>query len=524
MGGSCPFGVSTGETLPRRFIGTRHCKTVRASGETINPNFAVPGRLSAVEGDCPNSARQELGVPIFLSCPDRTSPGLFSSVEEADAREPPAGIGRPRGKVSHPPVIIPFGTCQDGTHLTEYQPFSSLGWLDFDDAARQKVAELLAALQEPGTLDVLGLATIRDAFSDMLHPGISTLHTRLRYFLFLPWIFQRLERGRVSANEFSRKLREYESRLIECLRHQDTGAGVIGYAAGNRLKTMPSQLYWGGLGAWGLRRYSLSIAEYGRQAGWLTQGHGTKDDDGQPTVGVERMWLSLPGPPEGFLETDITFQLTSEEGQVLVDSVQRHQPRSLLAALFRQPTLAGEQLFPWDIPQETLPEAVTEMLRHARCFSEVTAGPQYVYNVLVARRAKQKLGWDTDSVEESQLAQLSKWIGLVHERHEELASWANDLPSLWSFLHGNRIPSSTRRFITTIARAVVDDPARIQSDGDIHREIRFREMQLKGKRARLGHLGALENWNRAAVGGQLGYRWSIVRGYLKDLVKASEAH
>ncbi|MDE0233721.1 MAG: DUF6361 family protein, partial [bacterium] len=74
--------------------------------------------------------------------------------------------------------------------MTTYSPASSLGWLDFDAAATERVAILLRSLQEPATLDVLGLGSVRDAFSEMLHPGTSYIHTRLRYFMFLPWIFQ----------------------------------------------------------------------------------------------------------------------------------------------------------------------------------------------------------------------------------------------------------------------------------------------------------------------------------------------
>lgn len=156
------------------------------------------------------------------------------------------------------------------------------------------------------------------------------------------------------------------------------------------------------------------------------------------------------------------------------------------------------------------------MLHQARCFAEITAGPQYMYNVLVARRAKQELGWDTTQVEEGQLGRVRDWINLVHERQEELTSWADELPAFWNLLD-NRIPQSTRHFITSISRAAVDDPERLETDPAVHHEIRLREMQLKGRRARLGNLGALENWNQAPVGGQLSYRWSVVRRYLADL-------
>ena len=92
--------------------------------------------------------------------------------------------------------------------MNAYAPVSSIGWLDLDAAASERVATLLRSLEEPGTLDVLGLGSIRDAFSDMLSPGTSTVQTRLRYFIFLPWIFKSLEDQDLSAAEFARKLRD----------------------------------------------------------------------------------------------------------------------------------------------------------------------------------------------------------------------------------------------------------------------------------------------------------------------------
>ena len=52
-----------------------------------------------------------------------------------------------------------------------------MGWLDIDAAASERVATLLRSLEEPGTLDVLGLGSIRDAFADTLTPGTSTVQT-----------------------------------------------------------------------------------------------------------------------------------------------------------------------------------------------------------------------------------------------------------------------------------------------------------------------------------------------------------
>lgn len=152
--------------------------------------------------------------------------------------------------------------------MVGYSPASSLGWLDFDAAASDRAATLLRAFEEPGTLDPIGLGSIRDAFSELLSPGTSTVQTRLRYFIFLPWIFQRLERERVGPTDFPRRLRHLEATLIDCLRHLGPNQGVQGFTSGKDLQRMPSEAYWGGLGSWGVRRLDLTIAEYGQRINW----------------------------------------------------------------------------------------------------------------------------------------------------------------------------------------------------------------------------------------------------------------
>ena len=271
--------------------------------------------------------------------------------------------------------------------MTAYSPASSLGWLDFDAAAAERVATLLRSLQEPATLDVLGLGPVRDAFSQMLHPGTSYIHTRLRYFMFLPWIFQRLEADRVRPGDFFRRLRDDEARLIDCLRHLGPGQGVIGYRANRNLKRMPSSIYWGALWDWGLRRLPLDLGEYAQRAAAFGRHQAARDDDGNVTDQTHSMWAPLLSPPDDFLQANIGFELRRKKAQDLVDNIRYRHPQTLLASLCAKPGIAAHCTYPWDIPESAVPEPVAETLHHARCFSELTTGPQHTYNILVARRA-----------------------------------------------------------------------------------------------------------------------------------------
>lgn len=401
-----------------------------------------------------------------------------------------------------------------------YAPESSLGWLDFDSAASDRVGELLRAFDEPSTADVLGLGVVRDAFAEMLHPGTSTVQTRLRYFLFVPWICARLERERVPPADFPRRMRDEEARLIDCLRDLGRNAGVIGYNARRRLKRMPSDVYWGGLGRWGLRRLDLSIGEYGRCAASLGGTRTERDDDHNAMARTVSMWASLPDPPAGFPDDEVSFELTSTEAQMLVELIRQNCNGTLLAELCTRPGAAAGVRFPWDLPTGGLSTELVDILRHARNFSELTAGPQHLYNLLLARRARSELDWDTDELDAVEAARLQDWSSQIAGRLDEVHAWAGDLPAFWDLLRECRVGLSTRSFVEGIVAKAANDPEGFADDPGVHSLIRDRELRLKGQRARLTHRAALENWNGSAVGGQFDYRWGTAKSFLADIATA----
>ena len=65
------------------------------------------------------------------------------------------------------------------------------GWVDFSTKDRNRIAAIMSQLREQGVLDELGIGVLRDAISDQLFPGLSTLQTRAKYFLFTPVIVRR---------------------------------------------------------------------------------------------------------------------------------------------------------------------------------------------------------------------------------------------------------------------------------------------------------------------------------------------
>ena len=408
--------------------------------------------------------------------------------------------------------------------MTHYQAESSVGWLDYNDDAALKMNETLRALDEPSTLDSLGLGSIRDAFSDLLTPGTSTIHTKLRYFLFIAWICQRIEKSDTSATQFASRLRNDEATLIECLRNGGEKAGVQGYASGKNLKRMPSSAYWGGLRIWGIRKRDWSIADYGRN---ITRLRASKRADGADETisnSLTTIWNDMPQAPTDFLSGNIDFKLTIEEAQFIIQRIRESNPKSLLAFLCSHPGLAKGTKFPWEINQDSLTPELKKLLLDARNISELTHGPQLVYNLLVARRAGTELGRDVADDVAYQLEALNKWADLISPRQAELVEWAKNLDALWLSLRENaNIPKRASDFVAKMIHLALENPHKFAEDPRVHQEVRLREHGLKQNRSRFTNPEALKEWNTPGFGGQLNYRWRIAESYLSDIAVALES-
>src|SRR5437762_10514601 len=101
----------------------------------------------------------------------------------------------------------------------------------------------------------LGLGGIRDAFADQLFPGTSTIQTRAKYFLFIPWIYLILERKQTPSASIEVKGRKLEAELILALGQSEDKEGIIGKRRKENVQRLPSSIYWQGLLTWGIRLF-----------------------------------------------------------------------------------------------------------------------------------------------------------------------------------------------------------------------------------------------------------------------------
>ena len=156
----------------------------------------------------------------------------------------------------------PRSVCR--TRIVEELLMSAFVWLDYSEHERRKMLDIVDLFREHDTRDELGIGSVRDTFADLFFPGTTTIMTRARYFLLVPWTYQRLEKQRVCSAQIAERARRAEADLVEAIERSDDSDGNIGKVARTALKRLPSSVYWQGLGVWGIRNFRGAQAQYHR--------------------------------------------------------------------------------------------------------------------------------------------------------------------------------------------------------------------------------------------------------------------
>ena len=274
----------------------------------------------------------------------------------------------------------------------------NIGWVDFSGSDRDVVLSVLRQLTEPGAMDELGIGTIRNAFSDILFPGTSTIQTRAKYLFLIPYICLELERGtKLSPVKFIEALEQREIDLISVL-NVNGADGIIGSRSQQTLKRKPSSIYWNALRTYGIFTEPLTIAEYaaliysGRDAADLRKLSGrckateedAGDDDDIGLTGVS-FWR-IPAPIEEW-QTKSTIALTKTEAVFLREKIiSAPKTRDSLLALIlrenRRDFVEFALLEDVETLRDLMPQDMWNDFCLARDFSRFVHGAQLRYNVI----------------------------------------------------------------------------------------------------------------------------------------------
>lgn len=390
---------------------------------------------------------------------------------------------------------------------------SALTWIDHDSVARGKSLEIIGLFKERDSRDELGLGAIRDSFSDKLFPGTSTIQTRLRYMLIIPWVFKKLEANKVPSSEIEARARRAELQLIKPLTESNDSAKAFGAEAGQDLKRLPSDVYWAGLGDWGIRRFNGSINDYFGSLDRIYAVRKQTDVHGDDAAGgsdVLTWHPHLPDPPENF-PWELSFSLTREEAEFLRDTIVTAAGESLLGWLAREKRLAHIDR-PWEHPDlARFPESTRALLQHAHLFSDVMRGAAILYNLMLAEIDDRK-----DLVDEHR-GGISGWADALDER--KFSEWS--LPDLWEAVRNSRHTIKPRacRFVEKWVQYAGENPHGVIDNKEARDLVQKREQALKKNRSRFANARAREQWSGYAGIRPMTFRWPIAQTFLEDLVR-----
>lgn len=394
---------------------------------------------------------------------------------------------------------------------------STFSWLDYSEHERRQMLDVIDLFGEKTTRDELGLASVRDAFADLFFPGTSTIQTRAKYFLFVPWIYLKIEGKKTPSSEAAVAARKLETRLMRAIEESGDTSGLIGRRAGGNVSRLASSVYWQGLSRWGIRVYPGSQSEYHRSLDLFYRRRAAArasnhEADGESRDAEVRNWhAGLPAPPREF-PREASFDLSRAEAEYLREQVCASCPDSLLAYFVHQRIPAAGATFFWEGPWE-LPRHFAEQTLHARNFSETMWGAQLLYNLMLAekRRSEERIRHYRDL--------LADWAWQLEARADAYEQWSRD--RFWQVVSITRprVPKPVQRFVDSWLTLVIQvAPGNVVEDDGARQLVAQREARLKGSLARLRNYRALELWSGAAGASQLNFRWGTAKSMIEDIL------
>lgn len=392
-----------------------------------------------------------------------------------------------------------------------------LGWIDFSKKERNKVLSVLDLLSEAGTLDELGIAPIRDGYANIFFPGTSTIQTRAKYFLIVPYALKDMEfNNETNPNRILKDFDEVEKKCGKrFLANNSNTDGIIGSRSlgqGKWVKRTPADIYWAGLRSYGIfTGGTLSLSEYIRAICALKNQKATlaklgnrndvEEDDGDDKDAGElfrmQFWHIPTYNPDW--EENLNIKLSEDEGRFLKRQIIMSYPDSMMAYILKNnitEILETRNFASLESLIHLFPKEIQTDYIMAKKFSNFLYVLRTIYNIIVSdgENIDANSEWDTLKPSLDRLADLN-----LEELFKRLQLFGNVF--LCNFL---------RKEKTLMMDYNLEE---------MKNEIRRRERELKQNRAKTMHPGEFDP-NIWYGGGELDYRFNNAKVIMKDIFES----
>lgn len=389
-----------------------------------------------------------------------------------------------------------------------------LGWIDFSKDERNKVLNVIHLLDEPGAVDELGIGAVRDAFADYFFPGTSTVQTRAKYFLIVPYVLMEAGSGKYGSdlNSILRKI-DNEERNCRDILIKTSNDGVIGSLVPKSwvLRT-PSNIYWNGIKRMGIFKEDLSVKEYVHQSiiqRSLKQAkaYGNRDKDAEENekddmdagdITSIQFWC-LGDTYKSDWRDHLTIELLPEEAAFLKSQIITTQRDSLFAFILKN-NIDLEKYGSFGALSEDIRDAVDDELRYmmglANDFNNLVSIITTRYNLIVFDGENERAvsNWELYAKD---LKRRSKFDLEAIINRLAIRNW-----KLRSFL---------------LSAQVAVREGNIDCLDDL---IRKREIALKGtKRAKTNRVGEFKGQSWIGID-RLDYRYTPTKRVIRDIMNA----
>ena len=385
-----------------------------------------------------------------------------------------------------------------------------IGFIDYSREERNTILSTLKTLGDHTALDELGVGVVRDAYSDILFPGISTLQTRAKYFVLIPYLFHDAAvlatNGSLhSGQDMLLQIQQWEDTIAKSLTDRfPNEKGIIGSNASRQkrsVKIKPTQIYWNGMRTLGiLRNNDLSILSVCkvlyRDAKQKADIEIKTDDENYDdlTAAAQDRTLFLPLKADYDYLTQASMDLTKKEAEFIVECIQRSLRTSgSLLWFFVKEGMISDGFF--SVPEDILPDKLREDYHLAKDFSRFIYGAHLRYNLIYSLSSD-------EGIDLSMKEQYDNWL-------EEMRSDPVDLePVLKRVSCGEYLSKFCRGF---------QQEALQGNNAATDELIIHRERQVKGSRAKLCKPG--EYRYSPVHDYRLDYRFDTAKDIIQDVLK-----
>lgn len=401
-----------------------------------------------------------------------------------------------------------------------------IGYINFSNEEKNNLYKVIQSIRDHHAIDELGIGRIRDAFSNEMFPGMSTLQNRAKYFAVLPALYYQAEKGRYNnVREVRQRVLDLEIKLTRQLMNGAetseelygiTGSTLIEQAerdSNKYVKYDPSYIYWGGLVTYNMVRTDGNIYQliYERSRRRQESPERLKkttpeeyDGDAEGYMGRSQLFNTggLNYPFDG--RTPIPVKLSKAEAEFIYSCITESERSrdSLLAYILNHPDVPIlENYLELGTVWNELPTALRRVYVLSARFSMFTYLLRVFYNHLYIKKTQD---------EESAQPFMDDYLKFLGDHRDMLT--LDKMMEVLAYVEESVIDIPVKHFVAHAAQYVTQDRSDL-----LEACIVKREKEIKGvARAKL------TNWKKYVGKPHVGaffldYRWSLVYSMINEI-------